>query len=247
MTHAGRILVAAIPKIYDTQRILRVRFPDGNDDFVPINVPGPNGQLINDLGVVKYDVAVVTGPSYSTQRAEALDAMVQLIQANPNLWNVIGDLIAKNMDWPGAHEFEKRLRAQLPPEFLTQEELAKKQPPQPTPEEQAKMAKSQADLANAHASIVDSQVKLKTAEANIAKAEATAMQAEATALQAIEKINTLPDIVRNHVADALAEMILQNQPLGPQQGAQVQQQQPAPQQGPQPAPQPTNPNQPGAS
>jgi len=243
MTHAGRILVAAIPKIYDTQRILRVRFPDGNDDFVPINVQGPNGQLINDLGVVKYDVAVVTGPSYSTQRAEALDAMVQLIQANPNLWNVIGDLIAKNMDWPGAHEFEKRLRAQLPPEFLTPEELAKKQPPQPTPQEQADMADAQAKLVKARADIEgarsDFMKSQMETEAAIKTAEAKALQAGATALQAIENINTLPDIVRNHVADALAEMILQNQPLGPQQGVQVQQQQPAPQ--------PTNPNQPGAS
>lgn len=224
MSHTGKILVEAIPRLYDTARILRIRFPDGNDDFVPINQQGPNGELTNDLSVAKFDVAVETGPAYSTQRAEALDAMVQLIQANPSLWNVIGDLIAKNMDWPGAQEFEKRLRLQLPDNLLTPEEIQQKgPPPPPSSEDQADIATANAQIAKAHAAMAE-------VEANIKMSEAKMMQAEAMSLQAIEKINNLPGMIQDQVAEAIADALIQ----------QAQQTFPSPAS-------PTNPPQPGAS
>ena len=52
---------------------------------------------------------VTTGPSFTTRRMEAFEAMSQMTQANPQLWQVIGDLLVKNMDWPGAEDMAKRL------------------------------------------------------------------------------------------------------------------------------------------
>lgn len=121
LRHAGRILVDLIPKIYDTERVVRVLGEDGAEDFHEVNktvmVPGGT-KVINDLTIGKYDVVVNTGPSYSTQRVESADAMMQFAQMNPQFGQYFIDLIAKNLDWPGAEEIEKRAQKMLPPGLL---------------------------------------------------------------------------------------------------------------------------------
>jgi hypothetical protein len=44
--------------------------------------------------------------------------MGQLLQGNPQLWAVAGDLFVKNMDWPGAQEMAKRFAKTIDPKFL---------------------------------------------------------------------------------------------------------------------------------
>jgi hypothetical protein len=61
---------------------------------------------------------VTTGPGYMTKRQEALDAMSQILQGNPQLWTVAGDLFIKNMDWPGAQEMAARFKKILDPKVL---------------------------------------------------------------------------------------------------------------------------------
>jgi hypothetical protein len=80
-----------------------------------------NGIVIDKIynpSVGKYDVKVTTGPSYMTKRQEAMDAMSQILQGNPQLWAVAGDLFVKNMDWPGAQEMAERLRKTIDPKIL---------------------------------------------------------------------------------------------------------------------------------
>jgi uncharacterized membrane protein YkoI len=77
---------------------------------------------IYNPGVGKYDVAVTTGPSYMTKRQESLDAMSQLLQGNPELWAVAGDLFIKNMDWPGAQEMSQRFAKTIDPKLLSNED-----------------------------------------------------------------------------------------------------------------------------
>jgi hypothetical protein len=62
-----------------------------------------------------YDVAVTVGPSFATKRAEAADSMLMFMKAVPQAGQLIADLIAKNMDWPGAEEISARLQSILPP------------------------------------------------------------------------------------------------------------------------------------
>jgi uncharacterized protein with GYD domain len=120
-----------IPKIYDTQRIARIIGIDGETSTVRIDPmqQEPVRKIMDQAGIViekiynpsvgKYDVAVTTGPSYMTKRQEAMDAMSQILQANPNLWGVAGDLFVKNMDWPGAQEIAKRLAKTIDPKLLS--------------------------------------------------------------------------------------------------------------------------------
>ena len=123
----GRILVDLIPKIYDTSRVLRIMGEDDQprmvgifagppgaeapDEFSP---PPPGVMGIYNVGVGRYDVTVSVGPSFQTRRQEGLDAMVQFVQAYPDAFPMIGDLLADNMDWPGAKQLAARLRKMLP-------------------------------------------------------------------------------------------------------------------------------------
>jgi hypothetical protein len=129
--HVARQLVDLIPKIYDTQRIARIIGEDGETKMVKINPdqPQPVNKIVNEQGIViekiynpgvgKYDVVATTGPGYATKRQAALEAMAQLLQGNPQLWSVAGDLFVKNMDWPGAQEMAKRFQKTIDPKFLS--------------------------------------------------------------------------------------------------------------------------------
>jgi len=68
-----------------------------------------------DLTAGKYDVTVSSGPSFTTRREEAAAQMTEMVRAFPQAAPLIGDIIAKNLDWPGADEIAKRLQAALPP------------------------------------------------------------------------------------------------------------------------------------
>jgi len=128
--YVGRQLVDLIPKIYDTQRIARIIGIDGETKMVKIDpmqaepvrkIQNQDGIVIDKIynpAVGKYDVVVATGPGYATKRQEALEAMAQLLQGNPQLWAVAGDLFVKNMDWPGAQEMAKRFAKTIDPKLM---------------------------------------------------------------------------------------------------------------------------------
>lgn len=76
------------------------------------------GQIrgVFDLGAGKYDLAVASGPSYTTRRQETAEQILEVIRAFPQAATVLVDILAKNMDWPGADEIAQRLRALVPGE-----------------------------------------------------------------------------------------------------------------------------------
>lgn len=122
----GRIVVDMIPHIYDRARVLRILGEDGTPREVQIdpNLPQASANTDNsevdsiyNIGLGQYDVVCDSGPSYATKRDEAANMMLALTQANPALFQTIGDLMMKNMDWPGAEEIAKRLQMLLPPEL----------------------------------------------------------------------------------------------------------------------------------
>lgn len=132
----GAILIDLIPHIYSTERVIRVLGEDGTPETVAINKKvNVNGiEKIYDLTVGKYDLVVSSGPSFTTRREEAAYQMTELLRAFPQAAPVIGDLYAKNLDWPGAEEIAERLKSINP--------VLNKQNQGPSPEE----LKAQADL-----------------------------------------------------------------------------------------------------
>lgn len=140
--HAGRVIVDLIPKVYNAPRIIRVIHEDGTNESVPINQPfipehakSPQSQnyeagkqqetidgltKIYDVTTGKYDVTCEVGPSYSTKREEAAAQMLELGRMFPPMMQVAGDLLVKNLDWPGADDIADRLKAMLPPQLQGQ-------------------------------------------------------------------------------------------------------------------------------
>ena len=125
MRHAGRVMLDMIPTIYDRQRIVRILQPNGDEESVMVNGeyvdPKTQKPKLFDLMAGKYDIAVDIGPSYATQRQEAVETMLEMVKAFPQSVSVMGDLLAKNMDWPDADEISKRLKLLLPPAIAAEE------------------------------------------------------------------------------------------------------------------------------
>lgn len=113
MAHIGKIILDLIPKIYDTNRVLRIIGEDGKPDLININQRDAIGRILNDVTIGQYDVVMETGPGYNSKRQEAVDAMMPLL-AKPELFNVAGDLVFRNMDFPGADIIADRLAAANP-------------------------------------------------------------------------------------------------------------------------------------
>lgn len=120
MKHAGRVLLEVIPVIYDLPRAQQIVGEDGNAEVIFINKPFMrNGkEAYYDLTTGKYDVVVEVGPGYATKRQESVAAMIEFVSAFPQAAQVLGDLLAKNMDWPGAQEISERLKKLIPPHIL---------------------------------------------------------------------------------------------------------------------------------
>jgi multidrug resistance efflux pump len=55
-----------------------------------------------------------TGPGYHSKRQEAVETMMPLLSSSENLMNIAGDLIFRNMDFPGAEVIADRLAASNP-------------------------------------------------------------------------------------------------------------------------------------
>jgi hypothetical protein len=63
--------------------------------------------------VGKYDVIVSSGPGYKTAREEATDAMLQVGQNWPAIYEIAGDKIIGGMGFPGAQDISERIAKKL--------------------------------------------------------------------------------------------------------------------------------------
>lgn len=182
VAHTGRILVDMIPRVYDTQRTVRILGEDGKEMMAVINglLVRQDGELpLNDVTVGKYDVRISVGPSYSTKRQESVDGMMEFMRVFPDASPAIGDLVAKGQDWADAEKISERLAKMIPPELR---ETDKDAQAGPTPEQQAAMqAQQQAQdmamqmqglaLEKEHAEVSQAKAKAAEAEAKAALAQ----------------------------------------------------------------------------
>jgi hypothetical protein len=112
--HTGKIILDLIPKIYDTQRVMRIIGTDGQPDMTTINEKSEIGEVLNDVTVGEYDVVMDSGPGFQSRRQQAVESMMPLLQGSTELFNIAGDLVFRNMDFPGADVIADRLAAMNP-------------------------------------------------------------------------------------------------------------------------------------
>lgn len=209
--HITRQIIDMAPKIYDTERVARIIGEDGETSSAKVNPQQPEPvrkitdqqgiviEKIYNLGVGKYDVCVTTGPSYMTKRQEALEGMGQLLQGNPELWKVAGDLFVKNMDWPGAQEMAKRFAKTIDPKLLAgNDQSPELQAAQQQIEAMGKeMEQMHSMLQNVAKSIENRDVEIKEFESQIKAFDAETKRI--TAVQASMSPEQIQDIVMGTV------------------------------------------------
>jgi hypothetical protein len=218
--HVTRQLVDLIPKIYDTERVARIVGLDGDVDMVKINPmqPEPVKEIRDQNGIViekiynpsvgVYDVMVTTGPGYMTKRQEALDAMSMLLQSNPQLWSVAGDLFIKNMDWPGAQEMAARFAKIIDPKVMEGEDQS--------PEMQA--AKMQLDMLTQELNQVVGMLQRVEQSMEAQELQIKAYEAETKRISAVQAGMTpeqIQEIVMGTIAAAVdtGDLVPGNSPM----------------------------------
>lgn len=194
--HLGVIILDMIPKVYDTKRVAKILGEDGDvaTAYLDPNQPQALTETRDAEGAIArifnpnvgfYDVYVTTGPSYTTRRVEAAEAMTQMVQANPELWGVIGDQIVKSMDWPGAEDMAERLKLTLIPPV--QQMLGKDEgEPEIPPQVQAAMDQMQQQMQQMDQALQGQGAELEQAQEELRKAQ---LQAESEKSQRI-KVDT---------------------------------------------------------
>ncbi len=214
--HVTRQLVEIIPKIYDTQRIARIIDINGDTKMVKINPeqPEPVRKIVDENNIVidkiynpsvgKYDVVVTTGPSYMTKRQEALDAMGMILQSNPQLWQVAGDLFIKNMDWPGAQEMAERFARVIDPKVLG--DGSDDSPELQMAKQQLQALSQELDQVHQMLQSVGKSVEVQDLERKNFEAEIKAYQAETQRLSALSGALT-PDQVQEVVVQTLRDIM----------------------------------------
>ncbi len=213
-----RQIVDLIPKIYDTKRIARIIGVDGEVDHVKLNPEQPQAlqevrdqetnaviERIYNLGVGKYDVCVTTGPSYMTKRQEAMDAMKDILRGNPALWQVAGDLFAKNMDWPGAEELAERLKKTIDPKLLGDDEES---PELAAAKQQMQQMGQELDQLHSMLQNVGKSFEAQKAANEEFRADIEAYNAETKRLQVIAGAAS-PEEIKAVVQRTLQEMLAQ--------------------------------------
>ncbi len=173
---SGEIMVNMMQATYDGERSVRTIGVDGKEDFARINQRQRDGSIVNDLSSGSFDVVVDIGPAYTTQRQQAADNLIKFAGISQAVQDIASDLIAKNMDFQGADELERRMRIPLiqkgiiPPDKLSEEEKAYlPQPSQPDPTEMALLGKLQADTARSSAQAQKAQIETAQAVADLQK------------------------------------------------------------------------------
>lgn len=207
--HVGCVLVDLIPKVYSGERIVRIIGQDGSEEVAKIGEQPEQGEMpeeqggfpegvehIYDLSVGRYDVAVDTGPSYTTKREESAQQMTEFIRSYPAAAPLIGDLLVKGLDWPQADEIAERLKAMLPQQISSgvppelQEQIQQgQQTIQQLQQENQQLKQSQGmDMQKAQADAqkvqADMQIAMQRMEIDRQKIQIEAYRAETERMQA---------------------------------------------------------------
>lgn len=120
--YAGKCLVEIIPAVYSARETIRILGEDSTEKVVQLtqeaggsNQDGLTGEKrLYNLSVGRYDVTVKTGPSFTTQREETRETLIELMRAVPGAAGVVGDALLEHMDFAGADRIAKRLKSMLP-------------------------------------------------------------------------------------------------------------------------------------
>lgn len=191
----AQIIDEMIPSVYDTERTLMLNMKQRGVEPVKINqqMDDYGTKIENDMTKGRYTIRLLPGPSWEGQKEEALNSMQLILQANPQLFNLMADLFVENLPLSNNIELRNRLRTIVPPEIIEAGKTGQPMPPKETPPDPMVMLKMQ-------------ELKLKEADLQ-QKQQKVAMDAELSKQEMQLKWHQLED-QRKAAAAELMEMEL---------------------------------------
>ena len=176
----ARVLLGAIPSVYDTKRILTVVGEDGQERTETVNDVIIDNQTgvpveVNNMARGKYDVDVKSGTSYKGRQQETVKAITEIAAVDPTVLQVGADVLLSNISAPGVDTLAKRVRhsmvvgGAIPEDQLTEEEMklvaAIQQQQAQSQEVDPAQAIAQAELEKAKAETADTISRIREREA----------------------------------------------------------------------------------
>lgn len=169
----GKVLMNAIPRVYDSTRQVRILEEDGTSSMVTLNQTVFDEQTqrnveLNDLSKGDYDVVCDFGPAFNSQQKETTQAFLDMAQIDPTFLQQGKDIMLKNLSVPGMDQMAERARVELlnagmiPEDQWTDEEKQKiaeqqAQAAQQPPQEDPMMVAARAEEGKAQAELMKSQ------------------------------------------------------------------------------------------
>lgn len=176
IARTGRLLVKAIPKVYDTPRTVRIMKEDQEYSMAEINAQVFDQQTqefvtLNDLSAGQYDVICRAGPSFRNRQQETIEAIIEMAKVDPSIIQMGGDILLDNISTPAAEQLSNRKRALMikqgiiPMDQMTEEELAEQQQQMAEAGQQQapdpNMVLAQAEQLKAEAEMMRSQIEMQ--------------------------------------------------------------------------------------
>lgn len=113
-----KILIGAIPKVYDQQRQIRLLGEDNSEEIVTVNQAVFDDELgenviLTDLSQGTYDVTCKSGTSFSNRQDETVKAITEIAAVDPSIIQKNGDILYGNMTHPGMKIIGERERLRI--------------------------------------------------------------------------------------------------------------------------------------
>lgn len=165
--HTYRILVKAIPKVYDTQQEMILTGQDGSTEPITIRQKVRDEQTqkiieLNNLSKGVYETICTAGPAFQSRQQETATAITEMARIDPSILQLGGDILLSNINAPGMDKIAARKRIMMvmqgliPQDQMTAEE---KQIFQAANENKEMSPLDQANLMIAQAQAADIQGK----------------------------------------------------------------------------------------
>lgn len=109
-----------VPKLYTEERLIIARKKDSTSQPIVINKPNGTGGLINNIKDLSnnYVYELTSNATATMVKENTLKYLQMMYSIEPKLFELTGDIFARNLDIPDAQELELRIKANMDPMLI---------------------------------------------------------------------------------------------------------------------------------
>lgn len=210
--YTGKILMRAIPKVYDTERQVRIINEDTSFEMVTINQRIVDTQTnepveIIDLSKGVYDVTCAVSKSFKNRQGETVNSIVEVASIDPTIIEEGRDVLYKNMNAPGFDVLAERVRQKMllagsiPKEQMTDDEITfLEAQPEPPPDPVAVALERQAETEDDRIELqgIEAARRDRETDAKIAKQQSD--EARESLELAMKQVTDAADVLNTQAA-----------------------------------------------